>query len=214
MKQFKKLLWNYDIIWLIRGTGMPVRERTIEFHQVLKKDGSVHSHQWVVLPAMYAPDLSVEEIVARYLTFLRSCTLGLVNPQRNTDGIALRFLGLLLIRLCLPAVIRNETATHADLFINGGLLVQRDSCSRGQLRFSIIRTPEQIRIEIRLSDYCPLFLGSHTPTRFRKWLYRFTQASIHKLVTIRFLARLCSDFTGIKPSFNVVKNSLADAEDI
>ena len=193
---------------------MPIRERTIEFHQVLKTDGTVHSHQWIILPAKCAPGLSIEDIVTRYLTFIRFSTLGFVSPERNADGIVLRFLGLPLIRLCLPVVARNETATHTDLFINGGLLVQRDSCSRGQLRFSIISTAEQIRIEIRLSDYCPLLLGSHTPTRFRKWLYHITQASIHKLATIRFLASLCSDLTGIKPPFNIVKNSLADAEDI
>ena len=192
---------------------MPTREITIEFHQVLKTDGTVHSHQWIVLPATCAPDLSVEDIVARYFTFLRFCTLGLVNPESNADGIALRFLGLPLICLCLPVVTRNETATHADLFINGGFLVQRDSCSRGQLRFSIISTPEQMWIEIRLSDYCPLLLGSHAPSRFRRWLYHITQASIHKLVTIRFLASLCSDLTGIKPPFNVVKYSLDDVED-
>jgi hypothetical protein len=193
---------------------MSIRERTIEFHQVIKTDGTIHSHQCIVLPAKCAPDLSVEDIVARYLTFLRSCTLGLVNPDRNADGIALRFLGLPLICLCLPVVTRNETATHADLFINGGLLVQRDSCSRGQLRFTIVSAPEQIRIEIRLSDYCPLLLGSLAPTRFRKWLYHITQASIHKLVTIRFLASLYSDLAGIKPPFKVVKSSLDDAEDI
>src|SRR5665647_324133 len=214
MKPFKKRCWDHDIIWLRRGTGMPLRERTIEFHQALKTDGTIHSHQWLVLPATSAPDLAVEDIVVRYLAFLRFCTLGLVNPERNADGIALRFLGLPLICFCLPVVTRNETATHADLFINGGLLVQRDSCSRGQLRFSIISTQEQIRIEIRLSDYCPLFLGSHTPTRFRKWLYHITQASMHKLVTIRFLATLCRDLTGIKPPFNVVKNSLANDENI
>jgi hypothetical protein len=193
---------------------MPIRERTIESHQVLKTDGTVHSHQWFVLPTASAPELAVEDVAARYLAFLRSCTLGLVNPERNADGIALRLLGLPLIRLCLPVITRNGTATHADLFINGGLLVQSDACSQGQLRFSIISTPEQMRIEIRLSDYCPLFLGSRTPTRFRKWLYHITQASIHKLVTIRFLASLCSDLTGIKSPVNTVKNSLADAEDI
>jgi hypothetical protein len=193
---------------------MAIRERTIEFHQVLKTDGTVHSHQWIVLPATCVPGLSVEDIVSRYLTFLRFCTLGLVNPERNADGITLRFLGLPLIRLYLPVVTRNETATHADLFINGGLLVQRDSCTKGQLRFTIISAPEQMRIEIRLSDYCPLFLGSHTPTRFRKWLYHITQASLHKLVTIRFMANLYSDLTGVKSPFNVVKNSLADDEDI
>ena len=194
--------------------GMPIRERTIKFHQILKTDGTVHSHQWIDLPAKSAPDLSVEDIVARYLTFLRFSTLGLVNPERTADGIALRFLGLPLIRFCLPVVTRNETATHADLFINGGLLVQRASCSRGQLRFSVIDTPEQVRLEIRLSDYCPLLLGSPTPTRFRKWLYRITQAALHKLITIRFLARLCRDITGIRPSCAVVKNPVADAEDI
>lgn len=193
---------------------MPIRERTIEFHQALKMDGTVHSHQWIVLPADCAAGLSVKDIAARYLAFLRFCTLGLVNPERKADGIALRFLGLPLICLCLPVVTRNGKATHADLFINGGLLVQRDSCSRGQLRFSLISTPRQIQIEVRLSDYCPLFLGTRTPTRFRKWFYHVTQASIHKLVTIRFLARLCSDLTGIKPPVNVIKKSLADAEEI
>jgi len=193
---------------------MPLRERTIEFHQVLKTDGTVHSHQWIILPTACAPDLSVEDIVVRYLAFLRARTLGLVNPESTADGIALRLLGLPLIRLCLPVVTCDETATHADLFIAGGLLVQRESCPRGQLRFSVISTPEQIRIEIRLSDYCPLLLGSQTPTRFRKWLYRITQASIHNVVTIRFLARLCCDLTGIKPAFKVVENPLADAENI
>jgi hypothetical protein len=193
---------------------MPKPRGEIEFHQALKADGTVHSHQWVVLPAKCAPDLSVDDIVARYLDFLRFCTFGLVNPVRNTDGIALRFLGLPLICLCIPVFTLDDTTSHADLFINGGLLVQRDSCSRGQLRFSIIRPPEQIRIEIRLSDYCPLLLGSRTPTGFRKWLYRITQASIHKLVTIRFLTSLCSDLTGTKPPFNIIKNSLEDAEDI
>jgi hypothetical protein len=202
------------LLWLRQGTGMPLRERTIEFHQVLKTDGTVHSHQWIVLPATCTPGLTVEDVVARYLAFLRSCTLGFVNPERNANGIALRFLGLPLICLCLPVITMDATATHADLFINGGLLVQRDSCSLGQLRFSIISIPEQIRIEIRLSDYCPFFLGSRTPTRFRKWLYRITQASIHKLVTIRFLAILCRDLTGIRPPVNVVKNSLDGAEDI
>lgn len=187
---------------------------TIEFHQVLKTDGTVHSHQWIVLPADCAPDLSVEDIVARYLTFLRFCTLGIIIPRHNANGVALCFLGLPLIRLCLPVVSRNETATHADLFINGGLLVQRDTSSRGQLRFSIISAAEMLRIEIRLSDFSPLLLGSHTPTRFRKWLYHITQASIHKLVTIRFLASLYSKLTGVQPPFNIVKNSLDNAEDI
>jgi hypothetical protein len=26
---------------------MPFREKTIEFHQVLKVDGTVHFHQWI-----------------------------------------------------------------------------------------------------------------------------------------------------------------------
>jgi hypothetical protein len=193
---------------------MPGPERTIEFHQVLKTDGTVHSHQWIILPASCAHDLSAEDIVDRYLTFLRKCTLGFVRPERSTDGISLRFLGLPLIRFSLPAFSINESISHADLFLNGGLLVQRESCSRGQLRFSIIKNTEQIRIEIRLSDYCPLLLGSKNPTCLQKWLYRFTQAFIHKLVTIRFLSVLCFELTESKQSCKIVKHSLADAEEI
>ncbi|MFA7405320.1 MAG: hypothetical protein WC007_15100 [Pelobacteraceae bacterium] len=193
---------------------MPLRERKIEFHQVLRDDGSVHSHQWTALPDDCAPGLTVEEIVERYLAFLRSCTLGLVRPLRTADSVAIRFLGLRLISLCLPVVTSSGTATSADLFINGGLLVQRDSCNRGQLRFTIVSDPGQIRVEIRLSDYCPLLLGTHAPSRFRKWLYHITQASIHNVVTVRFLAHLCSDLTGKKPPLNVVKTSLSDGEDI
>jgi hypothetical protein len=193
---------------------MHLRERTIGFHQVLKVDGTIHSHQWIVLPVSCAQDLTVEEIVSRYLVFLRRCTLGLVSPKHTADSVALRFIGLPLICLCLPVVTRDETATNADLFINGGLLVQSDSCNRGQLRFTIANDSEQVRIEIRLSDYCPLLLGTRTPTRFRKWLYHITQASIHNVVTVRFLARLYSDLTGSAPPLNVVKRTLADGEDI
>ena len=159
---------------------MPIREGTIEFHQVLKTDGTVHSHQRVFLPAACSPDLVVEDIVVRYLAFLRSCSRRLVNPELNADGIALRLLGLPLICLSLPVVTRSETATHADLFINGGLLVQRDSCSRGQLRFSIFTTPEQIRIEIRLSDYCPLLLGPTPPHVFESG---FTTLPRHQYIS-------------------------------
>ncbi|GFO57585.1 hypothetical protein GMSM_45920 [Geomonas sp. Red276] len=49
---------------------------------------------------------------------------------------------------------------------------------------------------MKLSDYCPLLLGSNKPSLWRKWLYRFTQAYIHKIVTVRFLAMVYRSTTG------------------
>lgn len=194
---------------------MPLRERKIEFHQVLKEDGSVHSHQWTDLPLSCAKDLSVEQVVKRYLTYLRDCTFSLVRPQYRDEGLALCFLGMPLIGFCLPMIKSANSTTSADLFINGGLLVQRDSCNRGQLRFTVSGPFEnRIRIEVRLSDYCPLLLGNRTPTRFRKWLYHITQSTIHKIVTVRFLARLYEELTGVRPPINVIKNNLPGSEDI
>ncbi|MDD5107140.1 MAG: hypothetical protein PHC49_16175 [Desulfuromonadaceae bacterium] len=149
---------------------MPHRELQITFHQVLRNDGSVHSHQWIALTADCASVLTVEKIVERYLAYLRTFTVGLVRPQRTADCIALKLSGVPLICLNFPVITRNGAITNADLFINGGFLVQRDFCNRGHLRFAVIRTPEQVRIEIRLSDYYPLLLGTSTPTRFRRWL--------------------------------------------
>jgi len=51
-------------------------------------------------------------------------------------------------------------------------------------------------VTLRLSDYCPLLLGSQRPSGIRRWLYRLTQATLHRLVTIRFLALLYRQLGG------------------
>jgi hypothetical protein len=61
------------------------------------------------------------------------------------------------------------------------------------------------RVTVKLSDFCPLILGSNRPSLWRKWLYRLTQAYIHKIVTIRFLAMVYRKVTGEKVQKGVVR---------
>ena len=69
------------------------------------------------------------------------------------------------------------------------------------------------RVALKLSDFCPLLLGSRQPSLWRKWLYRLTQAYIHKAVTIRFLAMIYRKITGEKLNKGVVKIAIRKGKD-
>jgi hypothetical protein len=69
-----------------------------------------------------------------------------------------------------------------------------------------------VRIGLRLSDYCPLLLGSRTPSLLHKWFYRLTQAAIHKIVTVRFLVRLYRERAGKNACCRVVRVNVRDGE--
>ncbi|HJV65691.1 MAG TPA: hypothetical protein VJ550_08160 [Geomonas sp.] len=75
-------------------------------------------------------------------------------------------------------------------------MVQQKECERGKLEFIVEETPLGTRVTLKLSDYCPLLLGGSKPSVWRKWLYRFTQAYIHKITTVRFLAGVYQSITG------------------
>jgi hypothetical protein len=49
-----------------------------------------------------------------------------------------------------------------------------------------------------------LILGSHSPSPVRIWLYRVTQAAIHRLVTVRFLSLLYHELAGPSAAVQVV----------
>ena len=71
-----------------------------------------------------------------------------------------------------------------------------------------------VKVTLQLSDYFPRLLGSRTPSLPRKWLYRLTQALIHRIVTVRFLARLYRELEGEKVRFRTVKVYVQSGEDI
>lgn len=100
-----------------------------------------------------------------------------------------------------------------SLEICAGSLVKGRPCERGILTFLVAMDGEDVRLTLRLTGFTPRILGT-CPSRLRKWLYRLTQAHIHKIVTIRFLSTIYREMTGIKPCIRLVNAKVADGEPI
>lgn len=159
--------------------------------QILQEDNSVFSIQWTDLPGNLAP-LSGHDLLQRYLVDIARQTAKLVRPLRSEQGITLMLAGKLpLIRFLPPEQVDTPEGSGLALRICGGWLVQPSQCERGELLLLTADLPDGgQRITLRLAEYCPLLLGSPRPSWLRRTLYRLTQAAIHRLVTVRFLARL------------------------
>ena len=182
--------------------SVSLHDQEIACQQVLVEDSSVFSIQWSVFPLSLATELSSQILLSRYLAYIRSCTFSIIRPCVLPTGVEFRLLGTgkSLISF-LPAVTEGASVV---LRICGGLLVQPRQCERGELRFGVEQQAEGVRVSLQLSDYCPLLLGSSSPSTLRRWLYRITQAAIHRLVTVRFLILLHRDLTGAKATIRVV----------
>lgn len=188
----------------------------IACQQVLLADASVFSVQEMTVPARYAVAVDPDYLLARYLEYIRVFTLSLIRPRLTADGLEFRLLGssLGLIRFTAPQRTGGAGKSVLELAICGGVLVQPAQCARGKLSFAVERTSEGSRLRLRLADYCPLLLGGSRPSRVRKWLYRFTQAYLHRVVTVRFLQRLFRELTGGRRCVRVVRLHLPEGEDI
>lgn len=171
----------------------------ISCQQVLSEDASVFSTQWADLPVALAGRLAAEELLCRYLGYIKTFSLTLIRPKTLESGIEFRLIGTGVSLLSfLPPEYADGFAT---LHICGGFLVQPRQCDRGELRLGVEHLPESVRVSLQLSDFCPLILGSRSPSLARYWLYRITQAAIHRLVTLRFLSLLSHELAG--PSIKV-----------
>lgn len=179
------------------------QHQEIACQQVLTEDDSVFSVQWTDLPAAMAEGLSAEALLLRYLGYIRKCTLSLIRPVILAGGIEFRLLGGATSMISfLPPEYSGEFAT---LRICGGFLVQPRHCERGELRFGVEPLPGLVRISLQLSDFCPLILGDNPASPLRFWLYRATQAAIHRLVTVRFLALVYRSLAVPSATVRVVK---------
>jgi hypothetical protein len=174
----------------------------IACQQVMTENASVYSIQWSDFPAATAVDLSAQKLLTHYLGYIRKCTLTLIRPVIFDSGIEFR-LGNSEISLIsfLPPHYAEECAT---LYICGGFLLQPQQGDRGELRFGVARLPENIRVSLQLSGFRPLILGASPPSLLRFWLYRFTQAAIHRLVTIRFLKLLYHELVGSSAGVRII----------
>lgn len=175
-----------------------VEAEIIACQQILEEDHSVFSIQWVVIPREYRYALSSAVLLDWYLSYIEKFTLKIIRSVRTADGVEFRLMqsSRVLIKFNRPRQIEIGDGERTILNIAGGLLVQPKQCERGQLEFIVENAAAGTSVTLKLSDYCPLLLGGDKPSLWRKWLYRFTQAYIHKIVTVRFLAMVYRSVTG------------------
>jgi hypothetical protein len=195
------------------------KERTkieIACQQVLTHDASVFSIQWTVIPEKYSAKLTPDFVLERYFSYLQRFTFSMVRPAWTEDGLEFRLLSTKLHLLAFSAPIHAGTGVVASItfHICGGPFVQSKLCDRGIFSFITEKIPGGVKVIVRLSEYHPRLLGNTNPGRFRKNLYRMTQAFIHKVATTRFLASLYRDLTGEKASFTIVTAQVQAGEEI
>jgi hypothetical protein len=190
----------------------PPRDQEIACQQVLVEDSSVFSIQWSVFPAALAAQLTPDMLLNRYLAYIRRCTATIIRPHCSASGIRFRLFGSRWSLISFRAPVRERQ--DVVLRICGGMLVQPGQCDRGELRFGTKEQPDGIRVSLELSGYCPLILGSPTPSTFRRLLYRFSQATIHRLVTVRFLALLYRELAGPGARVRVVGVKVRDGRPV
>jgi hypothetical protein len=175
----------------------------IACQQVMVEDASVFSVQWADFPASIAASLTAEKLLSRYLSYIYKCTLTVIRPVTVPNGIEFRLIGT---KISLISFLPPEYGFGcATLRTCGGFLVQSHQCDRGEFRFGVEPYPESTRVSLQLSDFCPLILGSRSPSLIRFWLYRLTQAAIHRLVTVRFLSLLYQELINPSAGVRVVK---------
>lgn len=193
-----------------------VEVNEIACQQNLTHDGSVYSAQWMVVPECSARQVTAELLLARYLKLVKDCTLSLVRPVLNADGIEFRFLTstLVFLRFAPPEYLRGKDSETVQLRTIGGLLVRTGEPGLGRFCFSSQRTGEGVRITVQLLYCRPLLLGSGTPSWLRKFLFSITQGKIHKAITVRFLADLHRELLGRKSRIQVRPVRVGKGQDI
>ena len=187
----------------------------IACQQVLEEDYSVFSIQWVTIPDDQATGMTPEMLMRFYLAYIRYFTYPLVRPVTTGQGVEFRLFNsrVPLLKFAPPVPGETPRGKRLTLPIVGGVLVQPKQADRGELDFMVETTEEGTRLTLQLSDYHPLLLGSQQPSLWRKWLYRLTQAYIHKVVTVRFLARVHHRIAGFTPKIKTVKVTLRPGEE-
>lgn len=174
----------------------------IACQQVVTEDSSVFSIQWVNIPGQLAGLLYEKELLASYLKYIKKCTFSIIRPVVLESGIEFRLWHSNFSLLSfMPPEITDDSTT---LRISGGFLTQSHQCNRGEFRFKLEPYEENIRVSVQLTDFHPLLLGSHPVSFLRLLLYRFTQASIHRRVTVAFLSLLYKELTGCSAKRRVV----------
>jgi hypothetical protein len=170
----------------------------ISCQQVLIDETSVYSSQWMHIPDRHRSVVTPRFLFERYLVYLRKVTFSIVRPVDTGRMIEFRLAGAKCSLLSFSLPEECEDGHTLRMAICGGLLVQQDQCRRGQLSFVVEPEHAALKVMVHLADYCPLLLGGSHPSRVRRWLYRMTQALIHRKVTLSFLSYIYREIAGEK----------------
>jgi hypothetical protein len=190
------------------------RTQEIACQQVLAEDSSVFSIQWSVFPHSLAACLSPEILLKRYLEYIRSCTASVIRPTITAEGLEFRLFSFRTSLISFLPPVRDDFSRCSILRICGGVLVQPRQCRRGELRFITEDTADGIKVSLQLSDFFPIILGGPAPCFVRRWLYRRTQAFIHRLVTIRFLILLYRELAGVAAPVRLISAHVRDGRPV
>jgi hypothetical protein len=191
-----------------------IDNRRVACQQILEVDHSVFSIQWVVLPSGSHNGLTSERLLQLYLDYVRRFTLGVIRTVAHDAGIELRFAGRAIIRFSPPLPKSTEEGEKTTLRIAGGALVQPKEGDRGKFEFFVESIESGCRVALKLSGFYPLLLGRSRPLLWRRWLYRLTQACIHKIATARFLAMIYRNATGKRVHKGTVRIAVRKGMDI
>jgi hypothetical protein len=164
----------------------------IACREAIFEDGSVSSRQWIEIPHIDKALLTPALLVESFMSFIRKSTRSIIRPVQNGGKTAFALFGSSLHLLVFSGAefSSDDRLQSANLRIEGGLLLQRNERGKGVLSFIIEEVDGGLKVAVQVSDYCPLLLGGRKPLKIRRWVYRCTQALIHKTITSRFLYHL------------------------
>jgi hypothetical protein len=178
---------------------------SIKYQQVLQQDGSVFSVQWLDFPESSAKAITAPRVLDRYLQYVRKITLSLIRPTLAANGVQFRLAGSswAVLSFAPPELVTGDGWEEVRMLINGGFMAMQGGCQWGVFSVFAERTDEGRRVKVQLSEFCPMLMGKAAKSRLRKQLYKYTQAYVHKVVTVSFLSRLYRDITGVKAQHTV-----------
>ena len=170
-------------------------------------DGSVTSRNIadVTVPAtelekMWRPEY-LERLARTYWRFLTRVSLGLIQVEYGSDSreIVLVSKPFVLLRFFAPEYETNSDGGTVTWRINKGFLVAPQGRGKGFLRISVEKRDDpdtqdeiELRVVSEVANFYPLLAGWGWWKRIGGVIYRFTQYTIHNIVTSAFFNSLAS----------------------
>jgi hypothetical protein len=143
----------------------------------------------------------LERLAATYWRFLTRVSLGLIRVCYGPDSreIVLLTKPFVLLRFFAPEYDTDAEQGTVTWRINKGFLVAPQGRGKGVLRISVERNDDpdtegeiELRVYSEVANFYPLLAGWGWWKRIGGVIYRFTQYTIHNIVTNAFFNSLAS----------------------